>query len=552
MRIWRRLFNEIRPGEDSGNTESEPPKPRRLLFGDRLAGGKWAIPTVPLVAATGVGAHQALGGGGGDGGTPVTAGSDGKVIVSQAPESKTLVEVFAERGLRANVSSLMVEPPSPAEVRRATDRLKKLGYDVRNFDIAIVQFQNAVGLEVTGVLDERTERKIASTLKRVNQHRTPYLTQGQAGPRVERLQQRLRRLGDFQGVPDGIYGDSTVQAVLKFRDRHKKHDNGVRSWTKGTHATLMQELANISHDPYRSRVKPTKNRRKLDRKAATEARVNGIGPGSPRDVIRYVQEQLKLAGYNTNAPTRLRDVRWDDHTQAMMHQFQDRAGLPKTERMGKIAWQRLSALSLETRSEFNPPIRINERSRAVLHLERNLRAAGENIEPDHRYTERTERLKDHALAKLGVHGTSGAGARVHRLVHKRIEQRNQAMTRTVKGCAKLLLQNPNVHFWSVLSTGSDIKAMRSLARTGTVRVPVTGQVIKPNLRMMQALVDMAKHGPIQINALTGGVHSVGSNHYSGTAVDLSIFVGDSGEIERIANQHGGFRNFETDHIHLDF
>jgi hypothetical protein len=69
---------------------------------------------------------------------------------------------------------------------------------------------------------------------------------------------------------------------------------------------------------------------------------------------------------------------------------------------------------------------------------------------------------------------------------------------------------------------------------------------------MQALVEMSKQGPIMINALTGGEHSDGSNHYSGTAVDLDISVGDPAQIEAIANQFGGVRNFETDHIHIDF
>ena len=70
--------------------------------------------------------------------------------------------------------------------------------------------------------------------------------------------------------------------------------------------------------------------------------------------------------------------------------------------------------------------------------------------------------------------------------------------------------------------------------------------------MMQALYEMSQQGPIQINALTGGEHSTGSNHYSGTAVDLDVGVGDPAQIEAIANKYGGARNFETSHIHLDF
>ena len=63
---------------------------------------------------------------------------------------------------------------------------------------------------------------------------------------------------------------------------------------------------------------------------------------------------------------------------------------------------------------------------------------------------------------------------------------------------------------------------------------------------------MSKHGHIQINALTGGEHSIGSNHYHGTAVDLDLNTGNSGMIASIARRFGGFRNSETSHIHLDF
>jgi hypothetical protein len=123
---------------------------------------------------------------------------------------------------------------------------------------------------------------------------------------------------------------------------------------------------------------------------------------------------------------------------------------------------------------------------------------------------------------------------------------------TVRGAAFLLLAHPNVTYWTGLSSGADRRAIEEIARTGSAYVPVTGGRVTPLLNMMQALVDMANHGPIQINALTGGVHSSNSRHYSGTAVDLDVAVGSPGQIEAIANAHGGSRNFERDHIHLDF
>jgi hypothetical protein len=124
--------------------------------------------------------------------------------------------------------------------------------------------------------------------------------------------------------------------------------------------------------------------------------------------------------------------------------------------------------------------------------------------------------------------------------------------KTVAGCAQALLNSKNVSFWSGLSTGSDEKNLERLADGKKALVPAKGTQVMPKLSMMRALVAMSKRGKIQINALTGGVHSTNSNHYRGTAVDLSIHTGNSGMIERVARKFGGIRNFERTHIHLDF
>jgi peptidoglycan hydrolase-like protein with peptidoglycan-binding domain len=141
----------------------------------------------------------------------------------------------------------------------------------------------------------------------------------------------------------------------------------------------------------------------------------------------------------------------------------------------------------------------------------------------------------------GTSGTSGTGG-----------TQPSGDTSTVQGAARFLLNSPNVRFWNGLSTGSDRANLERLARGERAFVNATGQRVPVNPRMMQALVEMARRGPIQINALTGGQHSHNSRHYSGNAVDLSIRVGNAREIERIANQYGGRRNHERTHIHLSF
>lgn len=154
------------------------------------------------------------------------------------------------------------------------------------------------------------------------------------------------------------------------------------------------------------------------------------------------------------------------------------------------------------------------------------------------YQEITTAAKDFGgFKEEAVSGTSGASGKD---------------IKSVKQAAQALLDNPNVSYWDALSSGSDRAALEDLARTGQTKVPQTGEVVTPRLEMMQALVEMANNGPIMINALTGGEHSVGSNHYSGLAVDLDIGTGDAAQIEAIANKYGGTRNSESDHIHLDF
>jgi hypothetical protein len=120
---------------------------------------------------------------------------------------------------------------------------------------------------------------------------------------------------------------------------------------------------------------------------------------------------------------------------------------------------------------------------------------------------------------------------------------------------KLLAQHAagKVRFWDGLSTGSELRKVQSLAGGQPAYVDKTGQAVWPNARMMQSLVEMAElPGGIHVNALTGGGHSANSNHYRGNAVDLDLNSGNAAQIADIAQRYGGRRNYESDHIHLDF
>ncbi len=122
--------------------------------------------------------------------------------------------------------------------------------------------------------------------------------------------------------------------------------------------------------------------------------------------------------------------------------------------------------------------------------------------------------------------------------------------------AKAILASGNTRFPLRLETGGtarrDFESIVSHG-DGQAYVPHTGRWTPVKRSLMDALAAMAGSGGTWINALTGGNHSNGSHHYSGTAVDLDLGSPlGAGRIQSIARRFGGARNYETSHIHLDF
>lgn len=226
----------------------------------------------------------------------------------------------------------------------------------------------------------------------------------------------------------------------------------------------------------------------------------------------------------------------------------------------------------------NSVLRVGSHGAAVKELQKQLNHHGAHLHADGAFgpaTESAVKAFQHAN-HLGADGVVGPkthkaliSPHAHNIQH--VTHHGGADTSTVAGCARALLHSPNVTFWTGLSSGSERKNFERLAHGHPSHVYATNKTgpsnVTPSLHLMQALVEMSRHGTIQINALTGGTHSFNSNHYSGHAVDVSVF-GATGpdrpfgahhlaplsvsEISRIANKHGGVRNSETDHAHIDF
>lgn len=463
---------------------------------------------------------------------------------------------------------LSVDPDSfdGTKVKRAEQLLKKLGLHpgvvdrqyTANTERSVKTFQSAAGLDPTGNLDVRTMNAMRRAAKRKDDG---VQVAGQQSNSILTQEKRLRRLGYDVGIVDGLFDQKTAKAVDAFKKDQGVERNGMLG--KRGREILETENQRLNHEPRRIRRRPTERREQLDRRVATAAARQhadgsvGFGRGSNGVSIKVVQNHLKAAGYDPKH----NNGRFDERTEAMVKQFQARSGIEVTGRVDTRTWTKLKKATLEARTNADPKQMIGERSGAVKEVEKKLKKLGFNTGPvDGLYTAQTERAVDAFRRRHDMGTFDGVGPGTLRAIRKEYKRKLQPNLNTVKGCAQFLLNSPNVSFWTPLS-GTNGRGERTnlerLARgdKAIVRTPDDGpgdRFIKPNLRVMKALVAIAKAGPVTINALTGGDHSTFSNHYRGTAVDLSIHNGNTAEIVSIARRFGGIRNSETTHIHLDF
>ncbi|MBD2195596.1 MULTISPECIES: peptidoglycan-binding domain-containing protein [Calothrix] len=124
--------------------------------------------------------------------------------------------------------------PEVANIQRC---LKKLGYFNgpinSNFgpqtQQAVIAFQQAKKLPADGVVGVGTERSLQQSCQgRVaNSNVGGNLRLGSRGPEVVKLQQRLQRLGYFQGPITGYFGPQTQQAYIRYQQGAKVPRNPV-------------------------------------------------------------------------------------------------------------------------------------------------------------------------------------------------------------------------------------------------------------------------------------------------------------------------------------
>lgn len=373
--------------------------------------------------------------GGGAAGASLTAVSEKPpepVEPISAPPSHTRTMTTRKAGdpIRFRVGDAMIAASAPVRAsegqeRRATRLLRKLGFAASELE----QFQRSVGLEATGELDARTFRKLQRTAARADAHREQ-IGPGQKGARVRNMQLALRALGYYDGPVDSIFGGALGDAVRAWKADHPeiRHD-GARLGRNARRA-INREAKRLKHSPERAPRKASSKRRALDRAAAQEAQRRGIGPGSPRRVIRHLQRELRAAGYEPH-PGKAENGRWDGPTEAMLHRWQRKAGLRETSRLRLSGWNELRRSTVETTGRLRPKIRVGERSDRVLRVKRLMVAAGKNPGPtrgnDARLaTPRMERVADQLRRKYGRPKANGIGRNTVRLLKREIRAKKRA------------------------------------------------------------------------------------------------------------------------------
>jgi len=359
-------------------------------------------------------------------------------------------------------------------------------------------FQKVSSAAAAGNGDTAAFRKLADVVRRVGKIRGKIFGAAQSNARIRETERRLRKAA----LPD-------VKTVVK------------RPAVPVKKAEPVKKRA-VKNKLYRSRVRNAQ---------VAAARPGDEGKVPARSTVKSVQHHLRAV--------RLDGV-LDDRTDAAVKNFQKREGLVTTGRVDARTWARLRARRLEAGSGHSARQPFGERAGAVRSTEGLLRKAGISAgQIDGVYSGSTQRAQHAARQKSRLQGRGTAALTAIRRAVK-----NRMSTNTVTGCARQLLASKNVSFWTGLSTGSERTALERAARGGE-HAPF-------RLALMQALVAMARKGPILIIALTGGAHAPNSHHRRGTAVDLDLSVGTPRELEEIARRYGGIRNWERDHMHLDF
>ncbi|MDE6401829.1 MAG: spore cortex-lytic enzyme [Clostridiales bacterium] len=186
-----------------------------------------------------------------------------------------------------------------ANVAAVQARLATLGYYSSTVDgkwgsrttAAVKRFQTDNGLKADGIVGSSTESKLKIRLPI-----TGGISYGKTDANVAAVQARLKTYGYYTSVVDGLWGNGTLAAVLKYQSNSGLTVDGVVGG--GTAGKLGITLS-------------------------TANRTGGINKGKTYENVKAVQTALKSAGYFTSAI----DGVWGRRTLCAVMHFQSDSGL---------------------------------------------------------------------------------------------------------------------------------------------------------------------------------------------------------------------------------
>ena len=203
-----------------------------------------------------------------------------------------------------NTAVILRQGSSGAAVKSLQKRLIELGYLGGSADgnfgtgtkSALMDFQSAAGLKVTGVADVDTQEALEASDAPEKGGVT--LKQGMSGDAVKRLQNRLIELGYMTGTADGGFGASTKAAVEPFQRKAGLDADGIAGPT-----TLA-----VLYDDDAPSATPTDDT---------------LEQGDSGDAVKALQKRLIELGYMNGTA----DGDFGSATKAAVKLFQKQAGL---------------------------------------------------------------------------------------------------------------------------------------------------------------------------------------------------------------------------------
>ena len=256
----------------------------------------------------------------------------------------------------SNEASLLKKGDSGEAVKTLQQNLISLGYLTGEVDgqfgsatkSAVTAFQAASGLRTDGQAGEKTLEAIADAVKAVSNAGT--LKKGSRGDAVKALQQKLISLGYLSGSADGIFGESTLKAVIAFQTAQSLTADGAagsatmaalnKAYQGGTTSgSTVTAPANISNDQVTilSSTQPSS--------------YPMIKYGAEGDAVEKLQTRLKELGYFDGTV----GGNFGTITRTAVMAFQKAASLTADGIVGSNTWAALYASNAPTASSTSAP-----------------------------------------------------------------------------------------------------------------------------------------------------------------------------------------------------